>query len=142
MKIKYYLRSIKHNDDIINAKLEQIENLRNSMCNITSDMSSERVQTSNISDLSETVSNLIDLQNELTCDVDNLVNLKRMIINEIDQLDNCDYKALLHLRYLNFKSWEEIAVIMGYSYRNVHYIHERALIAFETLHTFAHNSMV
>lgn len=33
------------------------------------------------------------------------------------------------LRYLSYKNWEEIAGIMNYSWRNVHYVHSKALKA-------------
>jgi DNA-directed RNA polymerase specialized sigma subunit len=40
---------------------------------------------------------------------------------------------VLHKRYFEYKPWEQIACEMGYSYRNVCYIHGKALQAFEAL---------
>ena len=47
----------------------------------------------------------------------------------IQRVDNSVLRRLLVLRYLNGKSWESIAVEMHYSWRQVHRLHGRALIA-------------
>ena len=51
----------------------------------------------------------------------------RKFIDEADYLSD-KQKQILSLRYLSFKTWEEIAVIMDLSYQWVHKLHERALI--------------
>lgn len=51
----------------------------------------------------------------------------RKFIYEADYLSD-KQKQILSLRYLSFKTWEEIAVIMDLSYQWVHKLHERALI--------------
>lgn len=37
------------------------------------------------------------------------------------------YRRLLELRYLNFNTFEQIAVMMNYSWRHVHRVHREAL---------------
>lgn len=139
MKSKRYLHQIRRLDNMINAKLEQIELLKTLATKITADISNERIQTSNISDqVSSSVVRIIDLENEINESIDELVDLKREAMEKIDDLENEDHKLILTLRYLNYKTWEEIAVEMNYSYRNIHYLHKNALICFESLHTIAH----
>lgn len=41
----------------------------------------------------------------------------------------CSYQTLLELRYLCFKSWEQIAVLMNYNCNYVFDLHKRALKA-------------
>ena len=38
---------------------------------------------------------------------------------------------LLYQRYFQYKEWEEIAVDIGMTYRNVYRLHGRALLSFE-----------
>ena len=45
----------------------------------------------------------------------------------IDAVGDPVCKAILELRYLSFKSWDEIADEMDCSLRNVHYLHGKAL---------------
>ncbi len=59
------------------------------------------------------------------------MDLKQKITREIDSISNDEYRLLLTLRYLNYDTWEQIAVKMGYTYQWVHVLHSRALIYFE-----------
>lgn len=43
--------------------------------------------------------------------------------------DNNKYRRLLQYRYLNFCTFEQIAVMMNYSWRHVHRVHNEALEA-------------
>lgn len=47
------------------------------------------------------------------------------------QLEDGRFRAVLTERYLNNKRWEQIAVDMNYTYRNVIKIHGKALQQFE-----------
>lgn len=51
----------------------------------------------------------------------------RKFIYKADYLSD-KQKQILSLRYLSFKTWEQIAVIMDLSYQWVHKLHERAFI--------------
>lgn len=52
----------------------------------------------------------------------------------IEGIENDDYKLLLTLRYLRFKTFEEIAVEMGFTFQWICELHKRALIQFEELY--------
>ena len=45
----------------------------------------------------------------------------------IKAVANTERQTLLELRYLCFKTWEQIAVEMNYTVRNVHLLHKEAL---------------
>ena len=47
----------------------------------------------------------------------------------VEELDNADYRAILHLRYLNFKTWDEIADTLHFSNVWIFHLHKRALSA-------------
>ena len=70
---------------------------------------------------------IIDLENEINADIDDLVALKHEIVKVIKSVPNLEYQTLLELRYLCFKSWEQIAVMLDYDLRYTHKLHNRAL---------------
>ena len=55
------------------------------------------------------------------------IELRRMI----DNVDNVNYNLILKKRYLQFMTFEKIAVDLNYTDRSIYRLHERALIAFE-----------
>lgn len=132
MNTKQYLRQLRRLNDIVQSKLDQIETLRSLAQKITHVPKNIKVQESILEDKnSELIAKIVDLENDIKADIDYLLDLKFKITNEINSLDNDDYKLLLMLRYLNFKTWEEIAVEMNCSYQWVHVLHGRALIYFQ-----------
>src|SRR5690554_2482725 len=132
MTAKQYLKQIRKLDNLINAKLEQIEKLRAMSINISRVMSTDNIRSQeNRSKIEKILVKIIDLEREVTTDIDRLVDLKREIMQKIDAMEDDNYKVLLTLRYLIFKTWEEIAVEMDYTFQWVHQLHKRALIEFE-----------
>ena len=132
LNAKQYLRQLRRLSDIVQSKLDQIEALRSLAQKITHVPKTVSVQESIPEDkMTEIISKIVDLQKELKTDIDNLLDLKLKITHQINNIDNDDYKLLLMLRYLNFKTWEEIAVEMGYTYQWIHVLHGRALKYFQ-----------
>ncbi len=132
MNAKQYLRQLRRLDHIVQSKLNQVESLRSLAEKITHVPKDISVQESTSQDkMLEIIPKIVDLQKELETDINNLLDLKLKITHQINNIDNDDYKLLLMLRYLNFKTWEEIAVEMGYTYQWVHVLHSRALIYFQ-----------
>lgn len=132
MNAKQYLRQVRRLDNIVNAKLEQVEMLRAMTTRMTANLTTDKVQESNIPDkISTLICKIVDLEKEITNDIDKLIDLKIEIMRKIDSIQNDNYRLLLTLRYLNFKSWEQIAVEMGFTFQWVHELHKRALIEFE-----------
>ena len=52
---------------------------------------------------------------------------------QIEQLEDENEKRVLTLRYLKSYGWERICVEMEYSWRQIHYIHSRALEHFNMI---------
>lgn len=57
-----------------------------------------------------------------------LVGIKTEIIRTVERVENPTLRAVLMARYVNFKTWEQIAVEMSYSYMHVCRLHGRALV--------------
>ena len=132
---KHYLKRVKYLDGLINSKAEQLKDLRNMVYNISGNENNERVQTSKrVDKIGDIMSKIVDLENELDNDIDKLVDLKAEVTKRIDEIPDMECRLLLMLRYLNFKTWEEIAEKMGYSDRWVRQeLHSRALKSFKNL---------
>lgn len=128
MNAKAYLSQAFRLDQQINSKLEQVSALRQLATKATASIHAERVSgTKQRSPLENAVVKLIDLEHEINDDIDRLVDLKRDIVGAINLVEQPEYQLLLELRYLSYKTWEEIADAMNYSWRNIHYVHSKAL---------------
>ena len=128
MTAKEYLSQAYRLDKRIDSKIEQIKslNLLATKCTTTlSDM--PKSQSISNSRLEDTVVKIVDLQEEINMDIDSLVDLKRDIVRTIKSVQNPEYQIILELRYLCFKTWEEIAVQMNCSIDNVFKIRKNAL---------------
>ena len=83
--------------------------------------------------LGDAVAKIVDLQEEINQKIDRYVDLKREISAVLEKLDDPDQVKVLHKRYFEYKQWERIACEMNYSFRNVCYIHGKALQAVEAI---------
>jgi DNA-directed RNA polymerase specialized sigma subunit len=128
MTTKEYLSQAFRLDQKINSKLEQVSRLRELATKATASIHAERVSgTRDRSPLENAVVKLVDLEREIDKDIVKLVDLKKEIMDVINSVEKPEYHLLLELRYLNYKTWEEIADCLNYSWRNVHYVHSKAL---------------
>ena len=59
------------------------------------------------------------------------VKLCREIMDKIERLPNEDEKDVLAFRYIKLMKWEDICVEMGFSWKQVHRIHSKALTDFK-----------
>lgn len=131
---KAYLRRIELLDAHINNKLNDLHTLRSLVTKITATISPVAVSGSGYQDkLGDAIAKIVDLQDEINRKIDSYVDLKREISSKLEQIDVADYVKVLHKRYFEYKPWEQIACEMNFSYRNVCYIHGKALQAMEDL---------
>ena len=128
MTTKEYLDQAYRIDQRINSKLEQIVSLRELATKATSTLSDTPPSGSrNIHSMEGIIVKMMELENEINADIDVLVDLKKEIMSIIKKINNPEQQTLLELRYLCFKTWEQIAVDIGYSIQNAYKVHDRAL---------------
>ena len=128
MTAKEYLSQARFLDERINSKIQQVTSLNELATKCTSTLSDmPKSQSAGNSRLEDTVVKIVDLQEEINKDIDSLVDLKRDIVRTIKSVQNPEYQIILELRYLCFKTWEEIAVQMNCSIDNVFKIRKNAL---------------
>ena len=128
MTAKEYLSQAYRLDKRIDSKIEQLKSLDLLAIKCASALSDmPKSQSISNSRLEDTVVKIVDLQEEINRDIDSLVDLKRDIVRTIKSVQNPEYQIILELRYLCFKTWEEIAVQMNCSIDNVFKIRKNAL---------------
>lgn len=130
MTPKEYLSQIKYLDDEINTKIEQLDNLRSSITGISSPKLGDKVQTSNLSDFTDTVNKIIDEEQRLTEKIDQLVNLKCTINAQIEQLDNPLFRVILINYYVLGLNLAKISDKFGYEHGYTRKVHGWALQEF------------
>jgi DNA-directed RNA polymerase specialized sigma subunit len=131
---KEYLQQVKLYDCHINSKLEEKQRLIDLALKITSSMKPDVVSTSGSQDkIGDAVAKIVDLEEEINKSIDNYVDHKREVTKLIEQIMDADQLQVLQKRYLHYESLEQIAWEMNMTYRNVCYIHGRALQAVERL---------
>ena len=59
--------------------------------------------------------------------IDRLISVKCETLAVIDQVEDSTLRTLLVHRYINFEHWEQIAVDMHYSWRQIMRMHGQAL---------------
>jgi DNA-directed RNA polymerase specialized sigma subunit len=128
MNAKDYLGQAYRLDQRINSKLEQVASL-NELATKASHTLTGMPRNPNraTSMMADAIAKIIDLQAEIDRDIDRLINLKREIVSIIKAVVNTECQTILELRYLCFKSWEQIAVDMGYNVRHVYRLHDLAV---------------
>lgn len=130
MTVKEYLGQAYRLDQRINSKLEQLESLNGLATKCTSTLTGmPKNPNRSTSMVADAVAKIVDLQIEINRDIDLLVDLKCDMVRIIKSIDNAEYQTLLELRYLCFKTWEQIAVDMNYCTDNVYRIHRKAIRA-------------
>ena len=130
MTARDYLSQAYRLDQRINSKLEQVESLNSLATKVSSTLTGmPKNPNRTTSTMADTVTKIIALQAEINNDIDRLVDLKREMVAVIKAVENAERQTLLELRYLCFKTWEQIAVEMDYTVRNVHLLHKEALKA-------------
>ena len=128
MTAKEYMSQAFHIDQQINSKLEQMQTLRDLTTKTTAPMNDmPGSPTRNISKMEDAVLKIVALSEEINADVDRLVDLKVEITHVIKNVDDVECALLLELRYLCFKTWEQIAVELNYDIRHIYRLHQQAL---------------
>ena len=133
MKAKQYLRQIQ----ILDMKIDEKTKERNELYEIAindrgiGDMNPDKVRSSiSLHQTEELIVKYADLEREISTMINQFVNLKHKIIDEIHLLDDAAQIDCLYQRYVQYHTFEQIAVNTGYSIRRVYQIHGDALEAF------------
>ena len=129
---KNYLMRAYRIDQRIENKMNQIEKLHDLATKATvtySDMPKNPNRGG--SRMEDAILSIIELEAEINQDMAELVEIKRQIMTSVKSVTDPELQLLLELRYLNYISWEKIALEMNFSIDNVFKLHKKALDAVE-----------
>ena len=132
MTAKEHLQQVKLKGVVIANLQREKENIRQLMYTIGGGVGGERVQTNRNNDKFGTLYGRMDeKERQIDEKLLELIEFKLKVSGEINGLNDARYINLLHMRYIDSRSWDEIAVDMEYSTRHVLKLHKKALAAFE-----------
>ena len=128
---KEFLQQVKMADTKINMKLEEMERTKALVLKVTSALRMDAASSSSGhgDKIGDSVSKIVDLEREINEAIDRYADVKREVSAVLDLVKDPNQLQVLHKRYFEFLTWEQIACDMGMTYRNVCYIHGRALQA-------------
>lgn len=133
---KEYLSQAFRIDKRVQSKVQQIQSLNDLAHRVTTTYSDMlKPETRNFHAMEDAILAIIDLENEISRDVLSLIKTKRDIMHRTKAIEDTEHQTLLELRYLCYKSWEQIASSMNYELRWIYRLHHKALDAvYETSH--------
>lgn len=82
-------------------------------------------------DLSAYAVQLEELMDNLKAQMEQRIRLRKEITQKIEEMPDETEKTVLRLRYIRWLKWEQIAGRMGYSWKQIHRIHGKALADFK-----------
>ena len=132
MKARAYLKQIKTMDAKISADIDELAQLEALATKTTSVMGDERVQASGSQQkMADCVVKIVEMKAQITKEIDEYIDYKKKAREYLSMCDS-DSITLLHKRYFQFKTWEQIAVDMNFTYQWVSSgLHQRALSQFQ-----------
>lgn len=127
MTAKEYLSQYKDLNDSINAKLEQVGELRRKAQTVSSGSSDGTHSSTPHDRIGEITARIVDLEHEINEDIDRSIDLQREIRAAIATVPEVRLRTLLEYKYINLLTLDETAVRMNYSYPQICRLHGRAL---------------
>lgn len=116
----------------IQAKKERIVNWRQIAESITTGTKPDAAFSSLPSKkIEDCACNIVDLQKDIQDEINALIRSERTVSETIAQtVEDPTLRTLLELRYLNYLTWEEIAVRLNITFRWTLSLHKKALELF------------
>lgn len=115
MTAKEFLNQAYRLNELIDSDVEELERLLNLATRISVPNFGERVQTSRNPDP------------PFVRYLDDIVDMEQKITESLEKVENREERLLLTYRYLDNRTWEQIASMLSVSDRTVHRIHASAL---------------
>ena len=141
MTAKEYLETYRIMQTRINVLMAEIERLRTEAESVSISLDGLPKGSAYDDKTARLVAQMADYEHTLQSEMAGLWLRRMKIIAELGQLKNHKHQRILHLRYIDCKSWEHIAVEMGITWRHCYRLHGSALNEFDTImHTGIHST--
>lgn len=107
---KEFLRQPEKLDVLIKNKLIEQQQWRDIALGITANMDGERVQSSGTKNkMGDAVERCVDMEAEISSLVDKLIDIKKEVVQTIERLYSPIEYDVLHKRFIQYKTLQEIA---------------------------------
>lgn len=128
MSPKEFLSQYLEADREIDAQLDEIRKLRAKITGTGVNLNPDKVQSSPPGDtMARIIEKIMDMEQEVDTEIDELQKIRREVFQVIRSIPNWKQRAVLRRRYINGKTWEQIAVDLDLSYQWVCALHGKAL---------------
>lgn len=129
-----YLEQVEKLDTIIKNKLIEKQQWKDIALGITANMEGERVQSSGAKDkMASAVEKCVDIEAEIDGLIDKLIDTKKDVLQVIEKLYSPIEYNVLHMRYIQYRSLQDIADHYNRDYGWATTTHGRALKNVEDL---------
>lgn len=126
-EVKIYLKGYYDAQQDISAKEDKIKALESQMQKVTPAYSMAPCGGGVPDSMAESVAAYVDLKESFAEDVALLEQTAAAVCETIGAVRNHRLKIILTWRYINFKKWEQVAVLTGLSWTQTHRLHKVAL---------------
>ncbi len=128
---KKYLSQAQKTDRLINRLLSTVAMLCSGLTSQSYELRPDKVQSSGPKDtLAETFAKIDELERQINQNIDDLVEWKKEAYERISRISDQDQQNVLIAKYIQGMKWEQVAVEINLSTRQVTRIHGAALLAF------------
>ena len=136
MTTEEYLNSIQTYEKRIEIKTMELCRLKTMSNNVRKSNLDERVQNNAQSkdSVGDAVAKIIDLEKNVDSVVDDFIRKRNEIIKKLDGIKNIQYYQVLSLKYINNKTYKEIAELLGCSIMQINRIRQKAILEFEKMY--------
>ena len=128
MTAQEYLEQAQQLDRQIDSKMMQLSRLRDLATKTTGTMSDDVVShTRNVHSLEDVIAAILDMENEISADIQKAFDLKKEIAGAIKAIEDSSVSPVLEYRYLCYLPWSEISQRMDCSLSTVYRKHTDGL---------------
>lgn len=129
MTAKEYLQQYRQAVNRVAAAQDHLDELREIAARITPHYGTSSGGQAAGDRLGEAVARIVDAEARVDAEIELLIATEREIEHTINSVEDSTLRTLLYERYINGKTWEQIAVILNYSWRQTVRLHGIALVA-------------
>ena len=127
MTAQEFLKQIAVIQKRIEANRRRVEQMQDLLLKITPTISDMPKSGTNVHAFEERINLKVDLEKEIEADKIRLNQVKLDVVDAIMLLDSDEGRKVLMYRYVDFKTWSEIADATGYTDRHIFRVHQKAL---------------
>lgn len=133
METKQYLGQISRLDRMIKNKMSELAQYKELAYGLSAVANEEKVKSSasSFDKIGIKIAKIVEMEEKINNLIDEYVDKKNLIIFQIDNMEDDINYEILYSRYIEKKTFEDIAVKLHYSWRQIIRLHGRALNEFE-----------